>query len=78
LSWLKIEKKAKKPGNIFGRNKRVTTFVAPKEREQELRQKEEGLKPVWGVCRLHKEKNQGRSALGNKVLIFYGKKERVL
>jgi len=41
-------KKAKKTSEIFGRNKRVTTFVAPKEGEQKLRWKEEGFKARVG------------------------------
>jgi len=70
-------KKAKKVSYFFGRNKRVTTFVAPKEREQKLRWKEEGLKPLSEICRIHIKK-PGKSALGIKVLIFYGNKESVL
>src|SRR5690606_34095554 len=48
---------------------------APKEREQELRQAEEGSKPASETGRLHR-KNHGKSALGKKVLIFYGEKRK--
>jgi hypothetical protein len=67
--------KAKKGYKIFGRNKRVTTFVAPKERERELRRKEEGLKPLFENCRIHR-KSQRESAFGKRVLIFYGEQKR--
>lgn len=33
---------------------------------------EDGLKPVFENCRLHNSNNHLGSALGNKVLIFYG------
>ncbi len=55
------KKRRKKLPKIFGRNKRVTTFVAPKERERKLRWKEEGLKPVSENRRIHKKKPKGVS-----------------